>query len=71
MSQLFSFPIYRLKYVIKFLFRQLMMSQTKFFFRQLMMSQTIIYFGSTSKAMADREKKRGRPKYKNLNIFFS
>ena len=27
-----------------------------------------IYFGSSSKAMADREKKRGRWKYKNLNI---
>ena len=27
-----------------------------------------IYIGSSSKAMADREKKRGRWKYKNLNI---
>ena len=27
-----------------------------------------IYVGSTSKAMADREKKGGRRKYKNLNI---
>ena len=27
-----------------------------------------IFLGSTSKAMADREKKRGRRKYKNLNI---
>ena len=27
-----------------------------------------IYLGSSSKAMADREKKRGRWKYKNLNI---
>ena len=27
-----------------------------------------IYLRSTSKAMADREKKRGRWKYKNLNI---
>ena len=27
-----------------------------------------IYLRSTSKAMADREKKRGRRKYKNLNI---
>ena len=34
----------------------------KFLFRQLMTS------GSTSKAMADREKKRGRQKDKNLNI---
>ena len=28
-----------------------------------------IYLGSSSQAMADREKKRGRWKYKNLNIF--
>ena len=28
----------------------------------------MIYLESTSKAMADREKKRGRWKYKNLNI---
>ena len=27
-----------------------------------------IYLQATSKAMADREKKRGRRKYKNLNI---
>ena len=27
-----------------------------------------IYLGSTSKAMADRQKKRGRRKYKYLNI---
>ena len=27
-----------------------------------------IFLESTSKAMADREKKRGRRKYKNLNI---
>ena len=27
-----------------------------------------IFLRSTSKAMADREKKRGRRKYKNLNI---
>ena len=27
-----------------------------------------IYVGSNSKAMADMEKKRGRRKYKNLNI---
>ena len=26
-----------------------------------------IFLGSTAKAMADREKKRGRRKYKNLN----
>ena len=27
-----------------------------------------IYLGASSKAMADREKKRGRWKYKNFNI---
>ena len=27
-----------------------------------------IFLGSTSKAMADKERKRGRRKYKNLNI---
>ena len=27
-----------------------------------------IYLGSGSKAMADREKKKGRWKYKNLNV---
>ena len=27
-----------------------------------------IFVGSTSKAMDDMEKKRGSPKYKNLNI---
>ena len=27
-----------------------------------------IYLGSSSQAMADREKKRGKWKYKNLNI---
>ena len=27
-----------------------------------------IYLGSISKAMAEREKKKGRRKYKNLNI---
>ena len=28
----------------------------------------MIYLGSSSKAMFDREKKRGKWKYKNLNI---
>ena len=56
MPYLFSFPRYETKCVIKFLFRQLMMSNYK------------IYVESTSKAMADREKKRGRQEYKNLNI---
>ena len=54
MSYLFSFSRYQTKCIIKFLFRQLMMSQT--------------YLGSSLKAMGDREKKRGRWKYKNLNI---
>ena len=27
-----------------------------------------VYLGSMPKAMADREKKKGREKYKNLNI---
>ena len=56
MPYLFSFPRYETKCVIKFLFRQLMMSNYK------------IYVESTSKAMADWEKKRGRQEYKNLNI---
>ena len=57
MPYLFSFPRYQTKCVIEFLF------------------QTIddiinfkIYLGSSCKAMADREKKRGGRKYKNLNI---
>ena len=48
MSYLFSFPRYRAKCVIKFLFRQLD-DVIKF----------KIYLGSTFQAMADREKKRG------------
>ena len=47
MSYLISSARYQTKHVIKFLFKQLMTSNFK------------IYFGSTSKAMADREKKRG------------
>ena len=42
MSHLISFSRYQAKCIIKFLFRQLMTSQI---------------FGSTSKAMADREKR--------------
>ena len=53
MPYLFSFPRYQTKCVIKFLFNVINFK---------------IYLGSTSKAMADREKKRGRWKYKNLNI---
>ena len=48
---------------------------TKFQCHTLFLSQTVdddinfkIFLESTSKAMADKEKKRGRPKYKNLNI---
>ena len=54
MSHLISFSIYQTKCVIRFLFRQLMASNFK------------IFLESTSKAMVDREKKRGRWKYKNL-----
>ena len=54
MSHLFSLSRYQTKYVIKFLFRPLMTFK--------------IFLKSTSKAMADREKKGGRQKYKKLNI---
>ena len=57
MSYLLSFSRYQTKCVIEFLFRQLMASQT---FK--------IYLQSSSKEMADREKKREEQKYKNLNI---
>ena len=57
MSYLFSLSRYQTKYVIKFLFRQL---NGVINFK--------IYLRTTSKAMADREKKRGRWKCKNLNI---
>ena len=40
----------------------------KFLFRQLRCHKDKMYLESTSKAMADRDKKRGRQKYKNLNI---
>ena len=56
-SHLISFSRYQTKCVIKLSLRQLMMSW---------MSK--IFLGSTAKAMADRGKKRGRQKYKNLNI---
>ena len=45
MSHLISFSIYQTKRVVKFLFRQLIMSDSKIFLK------------STSKAVADREKK--------------
>ena len=48
MSHLISFSIYQTKCVVKFLFRQLIMSDSKIFLK------------STSKAVADREKKSGR-----------
>ena len=53
MSRFISFSRYQTKCVK--LFRQLI---TNF----------KIFHGSASKAMADRDKKRGRQKYKNLNI---
>ena len=56
MSHLISFSRYQTKFIIKFLFRQLKTSDFK------------IFLGSTSKAMADQEKKRGRQNCKNLNI---
>ena len=55
MSHLSSFPIYQLESVIKFLFVDDVTNYK-------------IYVGSTSKAMADEEKQRGRPKYKTLDI---
>ena len=57
MFHLISFSRNQRKCVIKFLFRQLMTSWT-----------FEILLRSTSRAMADRGKKRGRQKYKNLNI---
>ena len=55
-TYLFSFPRYQTKCVSKFLFSQLMSQTIRF-----MLDQTL-------KQMADRKKKRGRWKYKNLNI---
>ena len=52
-SYFFSFPRYQTKCVIKTVDDDI---------------NSKIYLGSTSKAIADREKKRGRWKYKNLNI---
>ena len=56
-SYLFSFPRYQIKCVNKFLVKKV--------------DDVInfeIYLQTTSKHMADREKKRGRRKYKNLNM---
>ena len=50
LSHFISFSRYQTKCDIKFLFKQSMTS--------------MIYFGSTSKALADREKKKERQKYK-------
>ena len=58
MSHVISFSRYQTKCVVKFLFRQFMQSYINL----------KIFLGSISKAMADREKKEGRRKYKNLNI---
>ena len=51
-----SFSRYQTKHVIKFLFRQMM---TPWTFK--------IFLEWTPKAMADRETKRGRWKYKNVD----
>ena len=56
MSYLLAFVRYQTKCIIKLLFRQLMTHKLK------------IYLRSSSKAMADREKKRGRRKQKKINI---
>ena len=57
MSHPLSFSRYQTNCVIKFLFWQLMAWRTK------------IFLGSTSKAMADREKKRGEDE--NTKIWIS
>ena len=56
MPYTFSFSRYQTKCIIKFLFKQCRVINFK------------IYLGSSSKAMVDREKKRRRWKYENLNI---
>ena len=56
-SHITSYAKYQTKSVIKFLFRQFMMSYALRFF----LDQPL-------KVMADREKKTGRRKYKKLNI---
>ena len=57
MSHLIFFARYQIKCVIKFLFRP---SDDIINFK--------IFLRSAYKAMTDREKKRGRRKYTNLNI---
>ena len=56
MSHLISFSRYQTKCVIKFLFRQLMMSQTTRFMLDQPLKQWLT------------GRKRGEDKYKNLNI---
>ena len=51
-----SYPISFLRY------------QTNCVIKLLLIKSMPIFLGSTAEAMADREKKRGRRKYKNLNI---
>ena len=57
MSHLISFSSYQTKCVIKFLFRQLMTSWILRFFLDQPLKQWLTW-----------KKKRGRQKYKNLNI---
>ena len=58
MSNFFTFSRYQTKCV------------TNIFFRQIDDAINFnIYLRSASKAMADRDKKRGRKKWKKLNIF--
>ena len=57
-SYIFFFSRYQTRCVIKFLLKQLMTSDYNF----------KIYLQSTSKATTGKGKKRGRWKYKNLNI---
>ena len=60
MSYIFSFSRYETKCVIEFSFRQLMDG-----------INVKICLGLSSKAMVDREKKRGTLKYKHLNILIT
>ena len=58
MACLISFSSYQTKCVIKFLFRQLMTDFT-------------IFLGSTSKAMADRKKKKGKTKIQKFKYIMN
>ena len=66
MSNLISFSRYQTKCVITFLFRQLMTLETIKIYKIINIIK--IYLASSSQAMADREKKSGKCKQKNLNI---